>query len=147
MATLLGNNYLLWIETVEGGGGQAPIFYNLPMAGAALLTLGAMDDPRRRTVRGAGAMALVGLAIQIKYTAVFEGACFGLTLALAAFRHGTPRRAMGVPASCGNSSLSKFSTSLGVALPMVSPIEISCTPISRRCKATSTVRCGSTWPS
>jgi 4-amino-4-deoxy-L-arabinose transferase-like glycosyltransferase len=74
--------YLLWIELAEGGGGQAPVFYNLFMAGAALSVLKAaapMEDRRFGRLCFV-AMALTGLAIQVKYTAVFEGFCFGLIL-------------------------------------------------------------------
>jgi hypothetical protein len=67
--------YLLWLNLLEGQGGQAPVFYNALMAGAALVIV-AGDGFRRGLV----AMALVGLALQIKYSAVFEGAFFGLWL-------------------------------------------------------------------
>lgn len=83
-----GLAYLLWIETVGGGGGQAPIFYNPLMAGAALAVLRASetDDPSACFRRGLIAMALVGLAMQIKYTALFEGVYFGALLSWEALR-------------------------------------------------------------
>ncbi|MES2339958.1 MAG: hypothetical protein V4537_17835 [Pseudomonadota bacterium] len=79
-ATLAGVAYILFLGFADGQGGQAPIFYNLPMAIAALLIApGPHDsDAAARWRRGLGAMALVGLALQIKYSAVFEGAFFGL---------------------------------------------------------------------
>ena len=78
-----GAVYLLWLGVFDGEGGQAPVFYNLPVALAGLLTLRAVSAPvpaRRLLVLGCGAMLLVGLAMQIKYTAVFEGVFFGLAL-------------------------------------------------------------------
>ena len=68
--------YLFWLPFAGGSGGQAPVFYNLLMAGAALLLL--LDDgPRRRLAAGV-AMFAVGLALQIKYSVLFEGLWFGL---------------------------------------------------------------------
>lgn len=88
-ATVAALAYLLWIETVEGGGGQAPIFYNLLVAGTAACTLRAMattDSTRFRQLAFFG-MVLGGIAIQIKYTAVFEVAYFGALLAWYTQRH------------------------------------------------------------
>ncbi|UAK23422.1 ArnT family glycosyltransferase [Sphingomonas nostoxanthinifaciens] len=75
--------YLVWIETVEGGGGQSPVFYNLFMAMAAccIFAAGETRDLRRFGTLGFAAMALTGVAIQVKYTALFEGLYFGLLLA------------------------------------------------------------------
>lgn len=82
-ALVAGLLYLLWIEIPEGGGGQAPVFYNLFMAAAAMLVIEAtaMKDRRPFRARSRAAMALVGLAIQIKYTAAIEGLFFGSVLA------------------------------------------------------------------
>ena len=79
-AVLSGVAYILWLNFADGQGGQAPIFYNLPMVIAALLIApdAGHDDAGVRMRRGLGAMALVGCAMQVKYTAVFEGAFFGL---------------------------------------------------------------------
>lgn len=88
-AVVAGLAYLLWIETVEGGGGQAPIFYNLFVAGTAACTLGALratDGVRFRRLSFL-AMMLGGIAIQVKYTAVFEVAYFGALLAWRTRRH------------------------------------------------------------
>ncbi len=78
--------YLIWLDFMEGEGGQAPVFFNLPMIGAALLVERII---RRRSVTalsGALPMLLVGVAIQIKYTALFEGVFFGCALLWAAWR-------------------------------------------------------------
>ena len=72
--------YIVWLDLLEGQGGQAPVFYNLLMVGAAAL-IASSDrdhDPASRLRRGLGAMALVGVALQIKYSVVFEGLFFGL---------------------------------------------------------------------
>ena len=63
-------------------GGQAPVFYNLLMAlaGLGMLRIWSAPDDRRLLVHGLGVMALVGIALQIKYTVVFEGIAFGLAL-------------------------------------------------------------------
>jgi hypothetical protein len=91
-ACAAGLAYLLWIETVEGGGGQAPIFYNLFVAAAAICTFKAIGTPQHE--RGQfhrfafAAMALGGIAIQIKYTVIFEVAYFGALLAWREIRAG-----------------------------------------------------------
>lgn len=89
-ATVAAIIYLLLLGLSGGAGGQAPVFYNLFVAGAALeiLAVVARAPPSEASVRrsGAWAMALVGIALQIKYTAVFEGVFFGLTLAWISWR-------------------------------------------------------------
>ncbi len=88
--TLAGLLYMIWLMICDGAGGQAPIFYNLPMAGAAaivVVTLVGMPGVRIGML-GALAMALVGLAIQLKYTAALEGALFGVALLVALRRSG-----------------------------------------------------------
>ncbi|WP_221364323.1 hypothetical protein [Sphingomonas jinjuensis] len=75
-ALLAGIFYLLWLNLADGQGGQSPVFYNLLMAGAATMIL----DRGRGWRRAVLAMLLVGLALQIKYAAVFEGMAFGLWL-------------------------------------------------------------------
>ena len=73
-ATASALAYVLWFDLLGGQGGQSPVFYNLLMIGAALLAL-------RGTQRaGLAAMALVGVALQIKYSVVFEGLFLGLWL-------------------------------------------------------------------
>lgn len=85
-ACLAGLLYLVWLMLLGGDGGQAPVFFNLPMAVAGWLALRAWERPDARTGSGAAATLLAGIAIQIKYTAVFEGAFFGLALLAAAAR-------------------------------------------------------------
>ena len=81
-ACLAGILYLVFLDPLGGAGGQSPVFYNLFIAGAALLTLQAVEAGSLRsvTVRGTCAMLLCGLAMQIKYPAVVEGCFFGLVL-------------------------------------------------------------------
>lgn len=82
--------YILLLGLAGGSGGQAPVFYNLFVAGAALAVLAVVsrDAPSEAAVRrfGAVAMALMGIALQIKYTAVFEGVFFGLALTWTSWR-------------------------------------------------------------
>lgn len=63
--------YLAMLQPLLGGGGQSPVFYNLPIAAAAALAM-------RKPVPGHGDMAMIallgGLAIAIKPTALFEAA-------------------------------------------------------------------------
>lgn len=75
--------YLLGLSLLGGRGGQAPVFYNLPMAAAGLLTLGLPALAERGAqgrilASGTFACLLAGLAIQVKYTPAVEGAFFGL---------------------------------------------------------------------
>ncbi len=80
-ALAAGLAYLLWLDLLEGAGGQTPVFYNLLMAGAASLVAPRGDAaaaPRRRVRSGMAAFVLVGLALQIKYSVLFEGLFFGL---------------------------------------------------------------------
>lgn len=73
--------YVAWLLVFEGIGGQSPVFYNLPMAAAAAIVMAlAGQSDRPIFARGCAAMLLTGLAMQIKYTAVFEGLFFGMTL-------------------------------------------------------------------
>jgi hypothetical protein len=71
--------YLVVLSLLGGRGGQAPVFYNLPVAIAGLL---ALRLPWRSAagIVGSGAVAclLVGAAIQMKYTPAVEGAAIGL---------------------------------------------------------------------
>lgn len=76
----VGALYILWLNLMEGVGGQAQVFYNLPVLLAAALTWRAIDTRRHIVAKGSGAMLLIGVALQIKYTAVFEGVFFGIAL-------------------------------------------------------------------
>lgn len=90
-AVAAGVAYLLYLLVFNGAGGQSPVFYNLPMAVAALILVRAVSaeaSARALLLYGAGVMALVGVAIQIKYTVVFEGVYFGCVLLWMAWRGG-----------------------------------------------------------
>ena len=63
------------------------MFYNGLVAGAALLTWLAIVRPESHRRHGVWAMLLIGLALQIKPTVVFEGAWFGFALLIADWRH------------------------------------------------------------
>jgi len=85
--------YLLWLNLMGGEGGQAQVFYNLPVLAAGLLTwratqVGAIEERGRILLTGCAAMLLAGIAIQIKYTALFEGIFFGFALLWAHRRSG-----------------------------------------------------------
>ena len=84
-----GMAYLLWLGAFGGEGGQAPVFYNLFVAAAAGTALRAVAYPvsfARLFGLGAAAMLLTGLAMQVKYTAIFEGMFFGCALLWAGWR-------------------------------------------------------------
>lgn len=83
-ATAAGIAYILWLDLLGGQGGQAPVFYNLLMMAAAWAIL--ESDRRASRTLGLGAMALVGIVLQIKYSAVFEGMVFGLWLLASEWR-------------------------------------------------------------
>lgn len=72
--------YILWLNFSGGEGGQAEVFYNLPMLAAAMLTWRAGRTCERMVALGCAAMLLAGIAIQIKYTAIVEGLFFGIAL-------------------------------------------------------------------
>lgn len=80
--------YLLWLNFMEGEGGQAPVFYNLAMAAAAAFVVKAPGSARGVRRTGAAAMLFVGIAMQIKYSVVVEGIYFGCFLIWAAWRGG-----------------------------------------------------------
>ena len=84
--TAAGLTYLALLPMLGGAGGQSPVFYNLPMVIAARLAFDVWTGERRLWPGALAAMALVGLAIQIKPTVVVEGAAFGLLLLAAAWR-------------------------------------------------------------
>lgn len=99
-ATVAGIVYLASLGMFGGEAGQSPVFYNLPVALAALATIRFVERPtldHRARVDAAVAMLLMGLAIQIKYTALFEGAYFGLVLLWRVRRTGITTRSLVVP--------------------------------------------------
>ena len=89
-ALAAGIAVILWPNLIDGQGGQAPVFYNLLMiAAAALIVRGERETSAgKRFAGGFVAMALVGLALQVKYAAVFEGLFFGLWLLWREWRAG-----------------------------------------------------------
>ncbi|AFW01173.1 hypothetical protein BAR24_01230 [Gluconobacter oxydans] len=72
--------YVALLNLSQGEGGQTPVFYNLPVAAAVALVLQALTHPERKhqDSRLLLAMLLFGLAMQLKYTVVFEGIFVGL---------------------------------------------------------------------
>lgn len=82
--------YILWLDFMEAEGGQAPVFFDLFMALAAGLTLQALRDPRRARAWGVGAMLCTGVALQIKYSVMFEAVAFGIALILGGLRARQP---------------------------------------------------------
>jgi hypothetical protein len=90
---LAGLCYLVAVVPFEGITGQTPDFYNLFIALAALLVVRQLDGLRQNTLgwRGWAAMALCGMAITIKQTALFESLFLGLYLIAALMRAGAAR--------------------------------------------------------
>ena len=78
--------YLIWLCFMEGQGGQAPVFFNLPVLLAAMLVERAVSRGQVTAAAGLWPMLLVGVAIQIKYTALFEGIFFGCVLVYVVFK-------------------------------------------------------------
>ena len=77
-----GVAYQLYLSAYLCFGGQAPVFYNLlvALAGLGMLRIHTDRDRSRLFVHGLAVMALIGVALQIKYTVVFEGMAFGIAL-------------------------------------------------------------------
>jgi hypothetical protein len=78
-----GAAYLIWLPLLSGRAGQSPVFFNLFVTAAAVLTLRLPELAARRAIsaiiaNGAAVCLLAGLAIQTKYTPAIEGAFFGL---------------------------------------------------------------------
>jgi hypothetical protein len=90
--------YILWLNFLEGEGSQAPVFFNLLMIAAALMVSRAWRNRGENLASlGAAAMLLTGIAIQIKYTALFEGIFFGLALMWTGWRASyAPARIIGL---------------------------------------------------
>jgi hypothetical protein len=75
--------YIFMVNFGDGQSGQAPIFYNLLTASAMLLAVPCAASAacgRLRRARAVAAMALIGLALQVKYSVLFEGMFLGLWL-------------------------------------------------------------------
>mgnify|MGYP000969141168 CR=1 FL=1 len=79
-AMLGGTLYLVMLTWLGGGGGQTPVFYNLPMALAALAVVRALPDLRNGRLPSSvfAAMAAAGLAITFKQTAICESLFLGI---------------------------------------------------------------------
>ena len=96
-ALFSGACYLLWLAPLQGYGGQSPVFYNLFMAAAALLVVGAVPSlERARVPRSVPlAMLMAGASITVKTSAVFEAAFLGLLCTYTLHRSGmAPRRTL-----------------------------------------------------
>lgn len=80
--------YLAGLEALAGGGGQSPLFYNLPMVAMAALTLKAGDagDLVRFRKLAVAAVLCGGAALTIKQTSLPECLFFGAILAVHARR-------------------------------------------------------------
>lgn len=90
-ALFAGAIYLIFLMVHGGDGGQAPVFYNLFTACAAWAVVRAIERPafdRRAFGYACTAMAIAGVALQVKYAVLFEGVYFGLALVLLAWRRG-----------------------------------------------------------
>ncbi len=83
--------YIAVLDIMGGDGGQTAVFYNLLIISAFALVLDLNgNSPDRTCIRSSGykAMVLFGLALQIKYTVVFEGVFVGLYLLWKLYRSG-----------------------------------------------------------
>ena len=84
--------YLLYLQVFDGAGGQSPVFYNLVVVAAVRLFVALARDEASSEraasliIVGAAVNLLFGIAIQMKYTPVFEGVYFGLLLWVRAVR-------------------------------------------------------------
>lgn len=89
-ARLAGLAYLAFMPVFNCGYAQSPVFYNLPVAMAALVVIRATlsSEVAQLGRQGAIAMALLGMALQIKYTSIFEGLALGLLLLWHSWRRG-----------------------------------------------------------
>ncbi|MDE2301900.1 MAG: hypothetical protein KGK11_05010 [Sphingomonadales bacterium] len=95
-AVLAGVLYLVMLGPLQGFGGQSPVFYNLFMALAALLVLGALPALRKgeAPARMLAAMALAGFAATVKTTAIFEAVFLGLYATVVLARARPDKRAV-----------------------------------------------------
>ena len=114
-AALAALAYLPALNLIGGDGGQTPVFYNLLMVVAAFLVIKALQtaEPWRIFRLGAVAMLLVGISLQIKYSAVFEGVFFGLALMWGLWRC-RPGIVMFAGASAGWASIALIPTALAL---------------------------------
>lgn len=93
-AHLAGVIYIAWLQPLLGGGGQAPVFYNLFVAGAFLLLvrrteraeLSSNNTSSTNAAEAIIAGLLCGIAVSFKPTAVFEGGFIVLAFVAAEWR-------------------------------------------------------------
>jgi hypothetical protein len=87
-AWIAGLAYPAFLTAFMCYGGQSEVFYNLPVAGAALIIANTIQRQSRQGLLTAGivAMGLIGVALQIKTSTVFTGMAFGLVLMVMAHR-------------------------------------------------------------
>lgn len=82
--------YITWLNLSGGEGGQSPVFYNLLVTAAVALVLFRIvlrkENGKSLFHTGCLATFLFGIALQIKYTALFEGLAIGLFLSWTTFR-------------------------------------------------------------
>jgi hypothetical protein len=86
--------YIFMLGFGDGQSGQAPVFYNLLTALAMWLALpcaASADSERLRKSKAIAAMAVIGVALQVKYSVLFEGLFLGLWLLWREQRLGQPR--------------------------------------------------------
>lgn len=116
-ALAAGFVYLVWLALAGGRGGQSPVYYNLPTALAALIVARAWRDERVHWAAPT-AMLLVGIAIQIKPTVVFEGGWFAVLLLARAWRRGgtaaVPREALLLAGAALLSTLLAFTVYIAI---------------------------------
>ncbi len=75
--------YSLWTILLKGHDGQTPVFYNLLVISTAYLIVKSMSLKEGGFYYRLTAMVLCGVALQIKYSAIFESVYFGLYLVAA----------------------------------------------------------------
>lgn len=92
-ALLAAITYLLFLPLFWGQSGQSPVFYNLFVAGAGVLMLGAASGKKAGAVRhrAFAAMTLCGIALVIKQVSVAEGVFIGLAFLFLLHGAGEPR--------------------------------------------------------
>jgi hypothetical protein len=89
--------YIFMLGFGDGQSGQSPVFYNLLVIAAVALVVPRESERSqdwRRIGRGMAAMALIGIALQIKYSVVFEGGFLGVWLIWHEYRLKAPAAAI-----------------------------------------------------